>query len=374
MISRSDLKFDYPEDLVATEPARPTRVLYVEQPLAEISISQLLQKFSPGDALVINDTQVLRRRLFANSPNTSAKSTKNASDAKPFEIVFLQPLSDSSLQNLNLLDVNFPNPENAPPTQYWQVLFPCQKMKVGESLELPGGLRMDLVSKGLPQVVKVHGELDFAYFQEFGELPLPPYIQRARGERHNRQLDDKWYQSAWGVSPGSLAAPTASLHFSAEDLETLRSRGVKVLPLTLHVGLGTFLPLQSEDLAGHEMHSEFIEIPKSTAFALEEVRRNKKKIWALGTTATRSLESLAAGLLTETPSAFVGESKLFIYPPYQFHYVDRLLTNFHQPESTLLALVFAFAGADQVRTAYQFAIAQRMRLFSYGDLSVWSRE
>jgi S-adenosylmethionine:tRNA ribosyltransferase-isomerase len=298
--------------------------------ISEISIAQLLAEIPAGDVLVINDTKVLKRRVFAGDT----------------EILFLSggPLT-------------------------WDVLYPSAKMKVGETLSLPMGITMTLVEKGRPQKVKVDKPIDETYFEKVAELPLPPYIQKARKLRHNLSDDTTWYQTSWAKTPGSFAAPTASLHFSQADIEKLKARGVKVVPITLHVGLGTFLPVTTQDLNAHKMHEEYVEISKDT-WATVQAAPN---VWALGTTVTRALESAAMRKLHEKNGVFTGFTDIFILPGYNWKVVTRLLTNFHQPESTLLALVAGFAGLDTVFKAYKIAIEKRFRLFSYGDLSLWIR-
>jgi S-adenosylmethionine:tRNA ribosyltransferase-isomerase len=289
-----------------------------------------------GDTLVVNNTQVLHRRVFAGD----------------VEILFLQDLGQ----------------------RQWQVLFPSKKFAIGNELELPQGLRMKLVEKGRPQKVELSRDVDEKYFGEVGELPLPPYIQKARGQRHSQDPDESWYQTAWAKEPGSLAAPTASLHFSAEDIQQLKARGVQVLELTLHVGLGTFLPVLTEDLNDHLMHEEYVQISAATWQAVQKARQERKGVWSLGTTATRALESAALGKLSAHPEGgFAGFTNLLIQPGYQWQMVNRLLTNFHQPESTLLALVAGFSDLQTLQTCYAWAIEKKYRLFSYGDLSLWVR-
>lgn len=332
----SDLRYDYPEDLVATEPRRPSRVLWIEnrRPV-EISLQDLLGKIPGGDVLVINNTKVLKRRVFAGD----------------VEILFLGKLNQ--------------------PGEVWEVLFPAKRFKVGDVIELPLGSKMTLKQKGRPQLVEMDRILDESYFEKVAELPLPPYIQKARNERHNQKADESWYQTAWAKKDGSFASPTASLHFSAQDMEFLRGQGVQICELTLHVGLGTFLPVTAEDLDDHDMHEEWVEIPAATWQAVEKARAQGRKVWSLGTTSTRALESAGHGLLKKGESGWMGMTRLLIQPGYQWKVVDRLLTNFHQPESTLLALVAAFSDLGAVKEAYQYAVAKRFRLFSYGDLSVW---
>lgn len=334
----TDLDFNYPDSLIAIEPSRPSRVAWAPlgQKVAEISIDQLLLQFEAGDLLVINESQVTPSRVFAEGE---------------IEVLFLKAQSSTR----------------------FEVLFPARDHEVGDVLNLPGGLTARLIEKGLPQILELSQPLSSSYFFEHGEMALPPYIQAARGERHQRKADQEWYQTAWAKTPGSVAAPTASLHFTLEHLEALRARGVMVEALTLHVGAGTFLPIKGDNIDAHKMHSERVSIPASLIERIEAVKENGRRVWALGTTATRALESMASGLLEKTPLGHSGETSLFIKPGYQFKIVDGLLTNFHQPRSTLLCLVAAFAGMDRVREVYSFAIDHRFKLFSYGDLSAWTR-
>lgn len=341
-MQRSDLEFTYPEELVALEPVRAFRALLCQnsKPFTELKTkADLFNLFLPGDLLLINSTQVVPRRVFTLT----------------HEILFLE--------------------EKGP--LLWEVLFQAKDLALGAQVDLPGGRRMILEKKGLPQLVRLTEPLADDYFFTFGQPALPPYIQRLRKERQARPEDHKWYQTEWAEKPGSVAAPTASLHFSAQDLELLAGRGVEVLPLTLHVGAGTFLPIKSEKLADHQMHAEWVHVPLTTAAALKRAQQNKSRtnrIWALGTTATRAAEAWASGALTENAHGdYQGHTNLFIQPGYEFQMVQGLLTNFHQPGSTLLALVAAFAGLKRVREAYEYAISQRFALFSYGDLSVWTK-
>jgi S-adenosylmethionine:tRNA ribosyltransferase-isomerase len=320
-----ELDFPYPESLVATERALASRVLVVEngepreilpEPGAGAAGAArvLLGLIEPGDVLVVNDTKVLRRRVFSESG---------------LEILFLS--SDPDLTT-------------------WQVLCPSTRWKDGEKQALPGGVSLELVSRGRPQTVRTSQALNENYFAKHGELPLPPYIQKARSERHNRTVDSRDYQTAWAKADGSLAAPTASLHFSNDDLTWLKSRGVLVCHITLHVGLGTFLPVTAERLEDHVMHAEIAEISGEVWSSINKARARGRKIWALGTTVTRTLESAAIGKLqARADGGFFGATDLFIQPGFEFQVVDRLMTNFHQPRSTLIALVAAFADIDLVK-------------------------
>lgn len=335
-ISLSDLLYDYPEDLVAQKPQKPPRVMWAQGSASpdEITFQEVLAKIPAGDVLVVNDTQVLKRRVFAGA----------------LEILFLSSNSERT---------------------EWDVLFPSKDLKIGNTIQLPENVEMTLVQKGRPQKVTTSQPLPESYFEKCAELPLPPYIQKARGERHNISEDPNWYQTAWAQNPGSLAAPTASLHFTPQDVQALKARNVQVEFLTLHVGLGTFLPLSPENLQNQELHEEWIEISRATWDRIQKAKAEGRKIWALGTTVTRSLEACAQGHLQLQGEKYLGTTKLFIQPGFQFQVIDRLMTNFHQPGSSLLALVMAFAGKETVKHNYSWAVKNRFRLFSYGDFSVW---
>lgn len=336
-MKKSDLQFDYPPELVALEPVRPSRVMQVTPsgPI-ELKVSDLIAQSQSGDIWVINNTRVMPRRVW----------TLNG-----VEILFLQAVNEELTQ--------------------WQVLFPASRLKNGEELMLPNNVTMTLMQKGLPQLIRLDQPLTSSYFEQFGELPLPPYIQKLRENRHQTEQDQQWYQTAWAELSGSLAAPTASLHFSLQDIEALKSKGVLVLPITLHVGLGTFLPIHTEDLNQHQMHREWVQIDQQTWEQIQNAKKNNRRIWAVGTTVTRALESVPKNKLTHYEGGYFGETDLFMYPGFKIEVVDRLLTNFHQPESTLLALVAAFQDLGTVKSCYQWAIKHHFRLFSYGDLSVW---
>jgi S-adenosylmethionine:tRNA ribosyltransferase-isomerase len=342
-----ELDFEYPERLVATERAASSRIMFVNErgePRELGGASDLFALFHRGDCLVINNTRVLRRRVFSESG---------------LEILFLKSAGSGAV---------------------WEVLCPSSRWKEGTKQALPGGVLLQIVSRGRPQVVHASEPLDERYFDQYGELPLPPYIQKARGERKNRSADKAQYQTAWAKSGGSLAAPTASLHFSESDLATLKARGVHVAEVTLHVGLGTFLPITASTLSEHVMHAEVADIPASTWRTVQTTLAQGGRVWALGTTVTRTLESAAHGLLSEAAhgggfcGGYEGETSLFIRPGFEFKVVGGLITNFHQPRSTLLALVSAFTDLKTVKHAYQWAIEREFRLFSYGDLTVWIAE
>lgn len=335
----SDLDFNYPDELIATEPSADFRCCYVGlngEPKELNSKSELFKRFKAGDVLVINESRVLKRRVFSTSG---------------LEILFLENLGENC----------------------WSVLFPAKKIKIGSEVELPGNIKMSLIEKGIPQKVQTSEELTASYFQTYGELALPPYIQQARGSRHQNKSDDDWYQTDWAESDGSFAAPTASLHFNQSDLAQLSQLGVNIVKVTLHVGLGTFLPIRLEDIKQHKMHSEWIEVSKRTVEVLSLAKKMKHNIWCLGTTALRAVESQAHGYLNfdDKRESYIGESDIFITPGFEFKFANRLLTNFHQPKSTLLALVASFQSIERVKKVYQWAIDKKFKLFSYGNLSAW---
>jgi S-adenosylmethionine:tRNA ribosyltransferase-isomerase len=333
----ADFDYIYPNELIALEPSRPTRVAFNDKGTpAELDMAGLLGRFKSGDLLVINESKVVPARVFTKAGD---------------EILFLQSLDN----------------------RIWNVLFAARDYKVGDELILPGGVTAVLEQKGLPQVLKAERALTPIYFFEYGELALPPYIQVARGERHNRPNESDWYQPRFAEKLGSVAAPTASLHFTNEHLQELQGRGVQIGRITLHVGAGTFLPVRSENLEDHTMHSEKVSIPHSVTAQVSHTKEEGGRVWALGTTVTRALESYVDGRLAVGDDGFSGYTQLFIYPPYEFKCVDVLLTNFHQPRSTLMCLVSAFAGLENVKNTYAWAIERKFKLFSYGDLTAWTR-
>jgi len=337
-MQKSDLSFSYPEHLVATERAAVSRVMCVRggEP-SEVTLSHILTEIGPDDLLVINETQVLPARVF-------------------------------SLCGIEVLFIKSLNP------LHWQVLTPMRRWPKSQVLVLPEGVEARISQGGLPQVVELSSPLSETYFDQHGDVPLPPYIHEARGEKHSRLIDKEAYQTSWAKIKGSLAAPTASLHFSIEDLERIKKRGAQVQTLCLHVGLGTFLPIHSHNLSEHRMHHEWVSVPKATWSAVQECRQSGGRVWCLGSTVTRALESQALGLFQETDEAWVGETDLFIRPGFEFRATDVLMTNFHQPESTLIAMVMAFSSPQIVLDCYNWAIERQFRLFSYGDLSVWQKK
>jgi S-adenosylmethionine:tRNA ribosyltransferase-isomerase len=350
-LALSQLNFEYPENLVATERALFSRIMYFDESLGpmEINRGELLSYLRPGDLWVVNETKVLRRRVF-------------------------------TLEGLEILFIKSLNPDRTK----WEVLCPSSRWAEGtqQSATIMTGdssgdrlMKFDIVKRGRPQEIICSEPFTEELFDVMAELPLPPYIQKARGQRHTRWADETQYQSVWAKDPGSLAAPTASFHFDKEFEEAVRTIGVDVVPVTLHVGLGTFLPVTVEHLSQHVMHPEFVIVPRATIEALAKARASGARIFAIGTTVARSLESIGRGYFKEQVNgALEGETTLMIAPGHEWRMVDVLLTNFHQPQSTLLALVAAFSSLENVMTAYRWAIDREFRLFSYGDLNIWSKQ
>lgn len=328
-----DLDYEYPEELVALEPNEPCRVMYAphNSDIEEVSLKKIKEFFNAGDVLVINNSGVKACRVFH----------------KEKEVLFLKPLSLTE----------------------WEVLFVLKGMKEGQEFPLPGGVNAKLVKKGRPHVIELSKEINDEYFQNFGEPALPPYIQKLRTDRKPVSEDQNWYQTDWYKDKKSLAAPTASLHFKTSDLVDLKEHGVIIKEVTLNVGLGTFLPLTEENISEGKLHKEFISVDKETIAELKKAKLEKRRIWCIGTTALRVVESIDESDVESVSK----ETDIFIYPGYEFKWVSGLLTNFHQPKSSLMALVMAFSDKEKVLEVYEKAVEKRFRLFSYGDLSVWTR-
>jgi S-adenosylmethionine:tRNA ribosyltransferase-isomerase len=336
----NDFDFALPNELIAQQPAvrrDASRLMCLERGSRTLSCRKfldILEYFRPGDLLVVNDTRVIPARLLG----------KRATGGK-VEIFLLRRDQEAAREE-------------------WFCLTKSSKpLGPGTRIELSATLTAEIleVSEGPYRRVRFEGAGEFLeQIEEIGHLPLPPYIKRP-----DSALDRDRYQTVFARERGAVAAPTAGLHFTAALLESLREKGVNIAPVTLHVGLGTFLPVRVEDIRQHRMHAEGYAIPAATAAAVNATRRDGGRIFALGTTSVRALESAATadGLLP----AGRGESEIFICPGYRFKVVDALITNFHLPKSTLLMLVAAFAGREFVLSAYQRAVAERFRFFSYGD-------
>jgi S-adenosylmethionine:tRNA ribosyltransferase-isomerase len=330
--------FHLPEELIAQVPLHnrtDSRLMVLDKATGELKheiFKNITEYLREGDCLVLNDTRVLPARLFGVKQDTGAK----------IEVLLLKQLEGDQ----------------------WETLIkPAKRVKEGTVIDFGDGL-LTAVCTGASE----HGGrvLEFKYdgifyevLDQLGEMPLPPYIKE--------QLDDRErYQTVFAREPGSAAAPTAGLHFTEELLDKVREKGVHVAFITLHVGLGTFRPVSVDNVLEHDMHAEFYMVTEGTARLLNEVKANGGRIITVGTTSTRTLETIASendGQFTESS----GWTSIFIYPGYTFKAIDGMITNFHLPKSTLIMLVSALAGREHVLHAYNTAVSERYRFFSFGD-------
>jgi len=348
----ADFDFQLPPELIAQRPAPrrgDSRLLILNRHdgrLEHRQFTELLEFLRAGDVLVMNNSRVIPARLHGVNPHTGGR----------FEILLVE--------------------ENAT-NDWWVMLRPSRRARVGLQIAIqdhngnPSGIGADIVEtndegyrrlrfSGTPDIV--------AQLEQLGETPLPPYIRRD----HELPEDRERYQTVFAETNGSVAAPTAGLHFTRELLEQIRGRGAQICFVTLHVGPGTFLPVKTESLDAHTMHEERFEVGEATARIVNEAKSSGRRVMAVGTTSVRVLESVAArnnGKIVEN----AGKTRIFIHPPYRFQIVDALLTNFHLPCSTLLMLVSAFAAPNETRgremalATYAEAVRERYRFFSYGD-------
>ncbi|HWD93844.1 MAG TPA: tRNA preQ1(34) S-adenosylmethionine ribosyltransferase-isomerase QueA [Verrucomicrobiae bacterium] len=352
----ADFNFELPPELIAQSPAPArdaSRLLVLHRDSGGIEhrrFREVLEFFRPGDVLVFNNSRVIPARLRG----------RNAASGGQFEIFLLE--------------------ENA--VNDWQAMVrPGKRARVGVEIILshagnPSEIRATVLEKN----EEGHCRLRFSgtknifeALDQVGEVPLPPYIHRDAGAPGTGPagFDRERYQTVFAQPPGSVAAPTAGLHFTESLLEEIRARGVQICFVTLHVGLGTFLPVKADTLAEHKMHEERYEVSAETARAINEAKREGRRVLAVGTTSVRVLESVAGEHGDLVPGS--GRTRIFIYPPHDFKIVDGLLTNFHLPRSTLLMLISAFAapgatrGREMVLSTYAEAVRERYRFFSYGD-------
>ena len=333
----SDFYYDLPEELIAQEPLKDrasSRLLVLDKNTGKIEhkiFKNIVDYLKKGDCLVINDTKVMPARLIGARKNTGAR----------VEILLLVRKD---------LDT-------------WEVLtYPGKKAKPGDIITFGDGrLEAEIldVIEGGNRIVKFHCDGVFeTILDELGEMPLPPYI--------THKLEDKnRYQTVYAVHEGSAAAPTAGLHFTTELLEQIKNMGVEIAHVTLHVGLGTFRPVKVDDVSNHEMHSEYYIVEQEEADKINNAKKNGGRIISVGTTSTRTLESVTDenGIV----HAGSGWTKIFIYPGYKFKIIDCLITNFHLPESTLIMLVAALVGKDRILDTYKTAVQEKYRFFSFGD-------
>ena len=343
---RQDFQFDLPEELIAQFPAeqrRASRLLCLDGASGELADRQFVDLpalLNPGDLLVLNDTRVIPARLFGQ------KETGGR----------VEVLVERLLNGHELLAHVRASKSPKPGTVL--ILSPTVRaIMLGREGELFHLRITDDSNPGRPLL---------AILEELGHMPLPPYIQRA-----DESADRERYQTVFAERPGAVAAPTAGLHFDKAMLDQLVGQGIEIARVTLHVGAGTFQPVRVENIQEHHMHAEWIEVNETVCRLVEATRERGGRIIAVGTTSVRCLESAARNGKLQP---FSGDTDIFIYPGYRFRIVDALITNFHLPESTLLMLVCAFAGYDNVMRAYRHAVQQRYRFFSYGDAMFLTRE
>lgn len=343
MMQLSDFNFDLPDELIARYPLETrsaSRLLHLNSngSFQDLHFTDILELFQPGDLMVLNDTKVMKARLKGK------RATGGAVE------VLVERIFNQTIAHCHIKASNSP--------------------KAGAELFI-GDDAVKITVLGRHENLY---EVEFSQpilqvLDQYGQLPIPPYFNREAEE-----IDTVRYQTVFNdpTKLASVAAPTASLHFDQELLNRLEQKGVNKAFVTLHVGAGTFLPVRTTNIANHIMHSEWCDVPEVTAQLIQETQARGNKVIAVGTTATRALES-AAQACGGKIGAWSGDTQIFIYPGYQFCVVDRLITNFHLPESTLLMLVSALSNSDNILNAYQHAIAQQYRFFSYGDAMLVDR-
>lgn len=336
----SDFDFELPPELIAQHPApqrSASRLLDATcKPPADRVFRELPALLAPGDLLVFNDTQVIKARLFGR------KATGGAVEVLVERIL--------------------------PGHEVLAHLRASKSPKPGAVLRLAEAFDAEVLGRGGPDGGLFHlrfPDEPLALLERHGHVPLPPYIT------HEDTAEDvQRYQTVFAARPGAVAAPTAALHFDEAVLESLRERGVETARVTLHVGAGTFQPVRTENIAEHKMHHEWFEVPQATVHAIEATRARGGRVVSVGTTTLRALESAALGGRLE---AGARETDIFITPGFEFRVVDRLVTNFHLPRSTLMMLVSAFAGHERIMSLYRHAVERRYRFFSYGDAMLLER-
>lgn len=334
----SDFDYNLPKALIANHPPKlrgTSNLLVLNKTTGEIKdkkYGDILDYLNPGDVMVLNDTKVMKSRIIAKKENGAKR-----------ELVILEKHSDNNWFKHQVLHRG--------------------RISKGDKLFIDDNeiIVEEILGNG---IALVSSKVDLINLSEtYGKPPLPPYMKRDATKE-----DIKRYQTVFARDPGSAAAPTASLNMTNDILEKLRKKGVTICYITLHVGLGTFLPIRSEKVEDHKIHSEYFIVPKRTLSAINQAKQSKNNIVAVGTTVTRTLEYVFTNKLTSNSNGDVsGEADIYIYPGYNFKCVDVLLTNFHAPKSTVLMLASAFAGKDNLQKAYIYAIKSKYNFLSYGD-------
>lgn len=334
----SDFHYDIPDELIADQPPTirgTSRLLVLNRQTGAITdrhYPDVVDYLNAGDVLVINNTKVLKARLITHKPSGGER-----------ELVLVEQHGS---------------------TDDWfrhKVIY-RRKLQAGDELMIGNDTLHveEIIGDGIAMIRSQRNLLDIA--NEHGTVPLPPYMNRQA-----TASDIERYQTVFAQKIGSVAAPTASLNMTEDTLQKLRDKGVEVVYATLHVGLGTFLPIRVDDVTKHKMHQEYFSIPAATIAAIQRAKASGHRVIALGTTITRTLEYAHQQILHQPPSDLSGEADIFIYPGYQFQTIDALLTNFHMPESTVLMLTAAFASWEHLKPAYEHAVHERYQFFSYGD-------
>lgn len=332
-----DFDFELPEELIAQTPIKnrdQSRMLVLDKKTGEIEhkhFNNILDYLNENDVLVLNDTKVMPARLYGQKEETNAL----------IEILLLKEKTNNT----------------------WECLVkPAKRVKIGTVVNFGDGILkakcIEIKDEGIRVFKLMYDGILYEILDKLGEMPLPPYI-------HEKLEDKDRYQTVYAKNIGSAAAPTAGLHFTKELLEKVKEKGITVLYITLHVGLGTFRPVNVEDVTKHKMHSEFYMMSKETAEILNKAKKNNQRIISVGTTTTRTLETIMN--LYDEFRECSGWTSIFIYPGYEFKAIDSLITNFHLPKSTLLMLVSALAGKDKIMKAYHEAVKEKYRFFSFGD-------
>ena len=335
-MNTKDFYYDLPEELIAQHPAEPrdsSRLMVYHRDTKNVEhriFRDITEYLHPGDALVINETKVIPARLFGKKEGTD----------REVEFLLLNKLTQDT----------------------WQILMrPGKKLRIGDRVYFGEKLTGEVLEKQADGVTIAKFYFNGIFetiLDEYDNMPLPPYIYE--------KLEDKTrYQTVYAKEQGSAAAPTAGLHFTPELLEKIRAMGVKIVPILLHVGLGTFRPVKVEDVEKHTMHSEYYSVSPEAAGIINETRTNGGRVFAVGTTSVRTLESASRD--DGTLEAKSGNTNIFIYPGYRFKCVDCLITNFHLPESTLIMLVSALIGREETLGLYKLAVGEKYRVFSFGD-------
>lgn len=353
-----DFSYDLPEELIAQTPLKDraaSRLLILDKKTGQTEhghFKEIVNYIQPGDCLILNDTKVIPARLFGVKESTGA----------PIEFVLLKSVSEQDVRNV-LPEILSKDGACGQDSCYWEVMLrPGKRAKPGTVFSFGEGLlkaEILCVVEGGNRYVRFSFEGIFEeLLDKIGVMPLPPYIKE-------KLEDPDRYQTVYAREKGSAAAPTAGLHFTNELLQELRDRGVSVAFLTLHVGLGTFRPVKEKRVEDHVMHYEYYTISQETCDVINRTRENGGRVFSVGTTSCRVLESVADENGHMEPKT--GWTGIFIYPGYRFKIVDALITNFHLPESTLLMLVSSLAGRENILNAYQEAIREKYRFFSFGD-------